>query len=103
MFLKKLKDDGKDVVINSTQKNILRIEDHILKAIIEDVTSPRTNLEKVKNRQAVIEALALKITSGADEPATSLQTKAAKTVRREGKKLICPSGDGKNDGHTDST
>mmetsp|Transcript_18724 Transcript_18724/g.28722 ORF Transcript_18724/g.28722 Transcript_18724/m.28722 type:complete len:144 (-) Transcript_18724:1206-1637(-) len=81
MFMKRLKDDGKDVVINQAHKNNLQIEDNILKAIVEDVTTPRSNLRSIKQRQALIEALTLKITSGADE--TTASTTVIKTNTRE--------------------
>ena len=66
-FLKILKNDGRDVVIDPKTKDLLRIEDSILQAILKDITSPRGNLQKLKKKQAMIEALILNITSGAQD------------------------------------
>jgi len=46
--MKKLKDDGKDVVISKQHRKLLKVDDTLLKAMIEDCLTPRSNLEKIK-------------------------------------------------------
>ena len=48
IFMKKLKDDGKDVVISKQHRKLLKVDDTLLKAMIEDCLTPRSNLEKIK-------------------------------------------------------
>ena len=55
--MKKLKDDGKDVVISGHHRKLLKVDDRLLKAMIEDCLTPRANLDKIKRIQAMRDAM----------------------------------------------
>ena len=45
MFMKCLKDNGNDIIINKAHRQLIHVEDRILKAINEDFTSPRSMIK----------------------------------------------------------